>query len=185
MPSLEETLEQGRDDFFKNAEDAAMKPALIEIRQRQLMQNMEAYKRLVTATLDEYFVTEAYLKTWEELPPEQKKFSKGQVAGHIINGQLAALAFLTGGNRDRNGAIAIGVVAFVMYFLTNLLVLYGSPNNRLFQIRVEHFRKNCNNMKTHVLNIAQNKKAPLRGFFIFYIPFRSSIAWSTVLRVGP
>lgn len=37
-----------------------------------------------------------------------------------------AWSFMFSGRRDRGNTVAIGLVAFVLYFITNLLVLYGS-----------------------------------------------------------
>ncbi len=37
-----------------------------------------------------------------------------------------AWSFMWSGGRDRNNAVLLGIAAFILYFITNLLVLYGS-----------------------------------------------------------
>ncbi len=37
-----------------------------------------------------------------------------------------AWSFMFSGRRDRGNTVAIGIIAFILYFITNLLVLYGS-----------------------------------------------------------
>jgi len=39
---------------------------------------------------------------------------------------FAAWSFMFSGGRDRGNTVALGIVAFILYFVTNLLVLYGS-----------------------------------------------------------
>jgi heat shock protein HtpX len=83
-------------------------------------------------------VTEGILKL---LSRDELKAVLGHELSHIKNRDVATMtmlsvvpiicwyiawSFMFSGRRDRGNAILIGVVAFILYFITNLLVLYGS-----------------------------------------------------------